>query len=69
MAHIHNQRLEITMIWNASLQKLTLVTLLQALLMQWKLATLYIFFFVIGPCIGAKKHLKMNGGTLGMRGI
>jgi hypothetical protein len=30
---------------------------------------LFIFFFIIGPCIGAKKHLKMNEGTLGTKGI
>jgi hypothetical protein len=68
-AFIQNERLKMTVIWNLRLQMLRLVIMLQSLLMNWKMAIPFIFFYVIGLYIGAKRHLKMNGEIFGMRGI
>jgi hypothetical protein len=37
--------------------------------MNWKMVIPFIFFYAIGPCIGANRHLKMNGEIFGTRGI
>jgi hypothetical protein len=67
MAHIHNQRNNYDL--ECEFAKVDIGDTIASIVDAMKNGNPFIFFFVIGPCIGAKKHLKMNGGTLGMRGI